>query len=156
MGANSSKKSGGYPKQDMSGYPTQQQLMAQGPPGGYPAAPPPQEYPPQQSYNPGPPHEGYPPQNGYPPQQGYPPHQGYPPEQGYPPQNGYPQQEGYPEQHGYPPHQGYPPNQGYPGQFDDRNIDNVDRHDSACQYQFQPGDETYRCIDCEITDDTPS
>ena len=33
--------------------------------------------------------------------------------------------------------------------------DHVGREDSACQKQFNPGDETYRCIDCEITDDTP-
>ena len=33
--------------------------------------------------------------------------------------------------------------------------DCVDRQDSACQKQFNPGEETYRCIDCELTDDTP-
>ena len=49
------------------------------------------------------------------------------------------------------PPQQYIPQQQYlpPG------ADNVGREDSACQKQFNPGDETYRCIDCEITDDTP-
>ena len=40
-------------------------------------------------------------------------------------------------------------------QFLPPGADNVGREDSACQKQFNPGDETYRCIDCELTDDTP-
>ena len=141
MGSSSSKKKGGgsYPKQEMSGG--ENQGYPQQPNMGYP--------PPQQ---PG----GYPPQHqpmGYPPQQemGYPPQPGYPPEHGgYPPQQGYGDM-GYPPQHemGYGEQQPHLTSTGQP-------LDNVGREESACQYQFQPGDETYRCLDCEITDDVPS
>lgn len=158
MGSSSSKKkgSGSYPKQEMSGG---DNMQGQTNTGYIPQQN--QGYPPQQQMGYPPQQQGYPPQQqGYPPQQqGYPPQQqGYPPQEqmGYPPQQGFPPQQdmGYPQQNmGYPPQQdiGYPP-QG----FDDRQIDDVDRHDSACQYQFQPGDETYRCMQCEITDDCPS
>jgi len=90
---------GGYPGQQVQGYPTQQY-----PQQGYPG----QQYP-QQNY----PQQGYPgqqyPQQNY-PQQGYPSQQ-YPylPQQNYP-QQGYPGQQ-YPQQY---PQQGYPPAQAYP------------------------------------------
>ena len=48
------------------------------------------------------------------------------------------------------PRNTFPSNSIYPP-----GADHVGREDSACQKQFNPGDETYRCIDCEITDDTP-
>ena len=112
---------------------------------------------------------------------GYPKQEGYPQQQ----QNfqGQPQDfQGQPEFQGQPPQfQGQPPQQqfqdpnqfqGYPGHFEGQYqgdqfqgqegydqptqmLDNVDRGDSACQYQFKEGDETYRCAECEITDDTP-
>ena len=72
---------------------------------------------------------------------------------------GYPKQEGGgggynpapPQQQFVPePHQfGPPPDQYSP------HVDDVTREHSACQKQFNPGDETYRCITCEATDDTP-
>ncbi|CAG5094445.1 Oidioi.mRNA.OKI2018_I69.XSR.g13563.t1.cds [Oikopleura dioica] len=124
----SSEGSADYPRQD-GGYPQQQQQQFQQPPQEQFGQP--QGYP-QPGYAP----EGY-------AQQGY-PQQGYPP-QGHPEHQGYPQDPGFPQQQ----FQGYPPHEEH------RQIDNVDRNDSACQYQFKPDEETYRCLDCEITEDCP-
>ena len=142
MGSSSSKKKGGsYPKQDMGdgGYPAQQQQMPYGQ----------GDIPPQHDF----PNQGYPGQQpmGYPGQQ----QMGYPGEE----QMGYPGQQpmGYPGDGpmGYPPHQQGP----YPNQYGEHAgpvLDDVGREHSACQYQFKPGEETYRCLDCEITEDVPS
>ena len=71
---------------------------------------------------------------------------------------GYPKQEGGggynpapPQQFAPEPHQFAPP----PDQYSPHVVDDVTREHSACQKQFNPGDETYRCITCEATDDTP-
>ena len=68
---------------------------------------------------------------------------------------GYPKQEGgggdYPSQQFAPPPQQYAP----PPEHFSPQVDDVTREHSACQKQFNPGDETYRCITCEATDDTP-
>merc|ERR1712227_979317 len=68
---------------------------------------------------------------------------------------GYPKQEGgggdyHSQQFAPPPQQYAPPPEHFSPQVDD-----VTREHSACQKQFNPGDETYRCITCEATDDTP-
>ena len=68
--------------------------------------------------------------------------------------SGYPKQEG-----GEQSYQEHQPSYGQPLQAHQQYLppgaDAVGREHSACQKQFNPGDETYRCIDCEITDDTP-
>ena len=68
--------------------------------------------------------------------------------------SGYPKQEG-----GEQSYQEHQPSYGQPVQAHQQYLppgaDAVGREHSACQKQFNPGDETYRCIDCEITDDTP-
>ena len=67
--------------------------------------------------------------------------------------SGYPKQAGQPAGQQYQPQQYPPQQQMYP--HHDENVDDVTREHSACQKQFNPGDETYRCISCEITEDTP-
>ena len=71
--------------------------------------------------------------------------------------SGYPKQEhGTSDQVSYGQQQQYgQPVQQQQHQYLPPGADNVGREHSACQKQFNPGDETYRCIDCEITDDTP-
>ncbi|CBY09882.1 unnamed protein product [Oikopleura dioica] len=130
-GKKKSSENADYPKQD-GGYPQQQQQFQQ------------EQCPPEQFGQPqGFPQPGFAPQ-GYAPQEF--PTQGQPQQGYFPPGD---QQQGYP-QPGFP-HQQF---QGYP-QEEQRVIDNVDRDDSACQYQFKPDEETYRCLDCEITEDCP-
>ena len=69
---------------------------------------------------------------------------------------GYPKQEGYDGPPAVTHHQPeYQPQVHHQKPYLPPGADNVDRQDSACQKQFNPGDETYRCIDCELTDDTP-